>query len=696
MTKKLLITLGVLFVIVVIAARVIPSFISEDRIKTVVTEKTEELLGYDITINGALNFRIFPVAGVYMEDVTIGKGTEAKSTLATFKSMKVDVETLALLNGDVIIKNLLLNDPIIQLVVDKSGKQNWKAQTKDGGDTIYRSDAPKTQSEKEKTVRSLSLEDVRISNGLVTYRDERSDEQWQAKNININISLDDMDSPFEVDGRLEYNEQSIQFSSTFGTLSSFLQKQKAEIDSKIKSAFLSIEAKGKIDGGSYSGITSLSASPLPKAIEWLSGNPLGAKFSSALPMELSSITHCSPDQCNFSDAKVRLASIEATGKVKTVFNKNVPAIEVILNTNELDLDLFKTLPQQASTQSLFSSAHAADDWSTKPMNFDVLRAMNLIANINAAGIKVQGMQIGKTLLRAKIERSVLSMDIVDAEFYQGKATVIATVDASKPVPRISKQIDFRDVQMEPFLKDAQITDRFKGKSTLKFGMNTSGKTQKELVSNMDGNGSFNCSDGSYKGANIAQMIRNVQSAFKDVNTEAQTTDFSEITGTFTMAGGVLSNQDMVMKAPLLRASGKGTVNLPLQTINYRIEPEVVETAQGQGGKDKKGLGVPVLITGPLDAPRYHADVVGTIKNIAENPEQLKETVKDVKSQIKAIKKGDGDAIKGLLGGFVKQKQPAEQPAPAAQEATPATEEAAPAAGTTEPQPTADPATAPAQ
>lgn len=647
MMKKLLITLGVLFVILVIAARVIPSFISEERIKAVVAEKTQDLLGYEINIRGKLSFRLFPIAGVYMEDVVIGTAPGKSQDLATFKSMKVDVETLALINGNVIIRSLLLNDPVIHLVVDKSGKQNWVPQKKEG-DQIYRSD-DKSESSSSQSVKSLSLEDVRISNGSVAFQDDRTKESWQAKNININITLDDMNSPFKVDGRLDYNKQTLSFNSTFTTLSSFLNKKRADVESSIKSELMNIEAKGKIDGGSYIGSTSLKSSSLTKAVEWLSQKPLGAKFASKLPLSLSSKTNCSPDACKFTDAELKLDSIEAAGSVNTYFDRSVPSVEVKLDTNVLDFNLFMAPPNQAADFSLISDANAAEGWSTDPMNFDVLRSINLVANINAAGIMVKNIHIGKTAFRAKIERGILSTDIIDAAFYNGKATIMASVDASGQVPVIQKQVDFRDIQMEPFLKDAEISDRFKGKGSLKFGIASSGNNQRDIVSNLKGTGSLLCKDGSIKGVNIAQMIRNVQSAFKDVNTAEQSTDFSEITGNFLIDKGIISNQDLMMKAPLLRASGKGMVNLPARTVNYRLTPEVVQTAQGQGGKEKTGLGVPVIVEGSLDNPSFRPDLASTIQEALKDPEKLKTTVKDVKEQLKENK----GAIKGLLQQFKK-------------------------------------------
>ena len=71
-----------------------------------------------------------------------------------------------------------------------------------------------------------------------------------------------------------------------------------------------------------------------------------------------------------------------------------------------------------------------------------------------------------------------------------------------------------------------------------------------------------------------------------------------------------------MKAPVFRISGAGTVDLPKRSLNYRIEPKVAATLEGQGGKDAAGLMVPVIITGPWDNLSYRPDLAAVAKGAA--------------------------------------------------------------------------------
>jgi AsmA protein len=137
-------------------------------------------------------------------------------------------------------------------------------------------------------------------------------------------------------------------------------------------------------------------------------------------------------------------------------------------------------------------------------------------------------------------------------------------------------------------------------------------------------------DGAVRGINLAAMVRNIQGAFLDPEArKQQKTDFAELGGTYTIKSGILTNQDLELKSPLLRVTGKGTVNLPQRTVNYRVEPKAVASATGQGGaSDVSGIMVPVIVEGPWDNLSYKPDLAGAIGGVARERalEQLQRVV----------------------------------------------------------------------
>jgi AsmA protein len=121
------------------------------------------------------------------------------------------------------------------------------------------------------------------------------------------------------------------------------------------------------------------------------------------------------------------------------------------------------------------------------------------------------------------------------------------------------------------------------------------------------------------------------------------TDFSELTGTATVANGVISNQDLMAKSPLLRVTGKGDVDLPKEALDYLLTATIVGSLEGQGGKELtelKGVSVPVQVSGTFAAPKYQVRLDQVLKESAE---------KKVKEKLeKKLEKKFGDQLKGIF------------------------------------------------
>src|SRR3546814_8582148 len=91
-------------------------------------------------------------------------------------------------------------------------------------------------------------------------------------------------------------------------------------------------------------------------------------------------------------------------------------------------------------------------------------------------------------------------------------------------------------------------------------------------------------DGAIKGINIAAMLRNISTAAIDQSfDEAATTDFAELSGTFTIDKGIVTNKDLSLVAPLVRMTGEGQIPLPPRTVDYVVKHKLVASIAGQGG-----------------------------------------------------------------------------------------------------------------
>ncbi|MGC9007997.1 MAG: AsmA-like C-terminal region-containing protein, partial [Halothiobacillaceae bacterium] len=159
------------------------------------------------------------------------------------------------------------------------------------------------------------------------------------------------------------------------------------------------------------------------------------------------------------------------------------------------------------------------------------------------------------------------------------------------------------------------------------------------------------------GVNIGQLLRRADAALKGQPApppEPVQTDFTELSGSATIANGVINNPDLDGKSPLLRVQGAGTIDLPRGGIDYGLTVTVVQTATGQAGKELanlRGVPIPLKISGSLSDPSYSVDLGKVVEERAK----------------KEVEKRVGEELQKRLGipapSGSTQQDPA-QPAPA--------------------------------
>jgi AsmA protein len=113
-----------------------------------------------------------------------------------------------------------------------------------------------------------------------------------------------------------------------------------------------------------------------------------------------------------------------------------------------------------------------------------------------------------------------------------------------------------------------------------------------------------------------------------------------------------------MASPLLRVVATGNADLVEKTLDMRVKPKVVGTLKGQQDtKERRGLMVPVLVTGTFSSPRFAPDLKGILET--EIGEKLKtpEGIMDILEGGDTSKEGTSvtdrekvkEALEGLLG-----------------------------------------------
>lgn len=353
-----------------------------------------------------------------------------------------------------------------------------------------------------------------------------------------------------------------------------------------------------------------------------------------------------------------------------------PIFSFNLNVDKLDADRYIVKSDQPTTKTSGDT----------PIDLSALKKLNAsgeakIGWLKLANVKTQNVNIG-----LKAADGIATVSPFAANLYQGSMDGLLKVDA-RGTPTITFRQDMKSIAIGPLLVDAINNDMLDGKGTLNVDVTTSGNTVSALKKALGGKAAVNLTDGAVKGIDIPGTLRDIKSKlalFQDKSSigadQHKKTDFSELSASFDIKNGVAHNEDLAMKAPILRlgkGDSRGDIDIGNETINYLAKPTIVKSLKGQGGADLDslaGLSIPIKITGSFSAPKYGMDFAGVGAAMAKS--NLLDKVGGEKGTAvkELIEGGDKvDALKGLLG----KKKPAETTTPPGGSTTPADSSAAP-------------------
>lgn len=651
MMKKLLIGLGVVVVLLIAAVVIIPFMVPLETYKAELAAQVEKNTGRKFKIAGDLSFSVLPRLEIEASKVSLSNARGAKTAnMLELNKLQLQLALFPLLSREIVVDRFVMVDPVINLEIDNRGKPNWQFKTA----KATAKPAPGKPAAKPVEdgggvgIGSIKLGDVRLVNGRLTYNDRRKGETQVVKDINMSVKLPDIDSELEADGALTWNGEKIEMTVELETPGKVLAGKTAKLEAKVESNPVSLSYNGTLTNGktmAAAGKVDLSVPSVRKLTAW-TGQPIKAKGTGFGPLSIKGNLKLAGSRVAFEDAKLRFDEIRGDGAIRVKTGGVRPDINARLNIEKLDLNPYipaeSAKPKGAGARP--TKAAKDEGWSDEPIDMSGLKAVDANLRMSVGGILAKKIKIGKTRLGVVLKAGRLTANLNEMRLYEGTGKAQIKVNGAARVPTIHQTLELSKVQALPLLKDAMDIDKVEGAANTKMTVTTRGRSQKQMVSALNGNGNVKFLNGAIRGVNLAAMARNVTTAFTESD-GTQKTDFAELGGTYTIKNGIVTNNDLRMKSPFVRLEGKGTINLPNKTLRYRLSPKLVSTMKGQGGRERaKGIGVPILVKGPWANLKFEPDLKGAVEEKLKDPETTKKL-------LEGLTKGGKpkDVLKGLFG-----------------------------------------------
>ena len=245
---------------------------------------------------------------------------------------------------------------------------------------------------------------------------------------------------------------------------------------------------------------------------------------------------------------------------------------------------------------------AGQRWSSEPINTDALGLVDANIDLRAEAVLYKTFRIDQPKIVAVLKDKVLDVQRVAGTMFDGGFEMRGKVDG-RGVPVATTSLTITKANVGKALFQAAAFDIATG--VLSFGMDLSarGRSQLDMISALSGKGNVDVVDGVVKGFDLKRVSDNL----KNINQlagllgvlssamDGGQTKFSSLKGTFEIANGTITTNDLQLVADAGAGSARGFVDLPRWNMDMNADFRLTEHASAPPFR--------VRAVGPPDNPR---------------------------------------------------------------------------------------------
>lgn len=623
-----------LVVIVIIAIGAVLFLIPANSLKPLLVQGISSELGREVAIDGDLNWQFWPPVTIKADGLRLANlpGFEPANMIRAAE-VEIAVDLLANFNGVAKLDRLRLIDPEIYLQRGSDGQANWD---------LYPSDAsapareePLQPSDRPDLPR-LSVGSIAIENGLFRYFDDQANVSHVIDEIAL--SLMETEGALVIDGGALYNNEAISIDGRVDDLNAAVAGASVPVQLGVRSGLFDLAVAGLVGSGEADAITlDLTVDRVTALADWLD-SALVLPAETPEIIALRSTFSVMPEQVNVTEFSVVATPWQISGQADLALGDQ-PKLSGFLDLGTIDLTPWMVNTSEQPPSEEAAPPTAASGWPDEPIELPLPLPLSIDLSLIFTSIKVDQLEIGPGTVAIYADNLTARVELSELSLYAGDMSLGVAVGDFGDVPSITARIDAANVQALPTLQAVADFDRLEGLANIDADLSTSGSSIKAMIENLQGQGGVSFRDGAILGINLASTLRQIASLGLSGEAEGpRQTDFAELSGTFAIQSGIVTNEDLQLRAPILRLEGAGTVDLPVQSLDYAVTPRLSATLEGQNAVDDDvaGAGIPLVISGAWSDPQIQLAIGGTLSGdlrapstagqlaaqLGSNPEQL--------------------------------------------------------------------------
>ncbi|MGB8811679.1 MAG: AsmA family protein [Paracoccaceae bacterium] len=579
----------VLAVVAVGAVLLIPT----GKVAALAAAEFARITGRVLTIDGAVRPTFWPVLGVKTGAVRISNADWSdQGPLLRAEAMVIGLEMGALIGGEVKITEIIATRPVIILERARDGRGNWEF-GKSGG-----AGAGDTSGAMVAAGRPFTLGKGVISGGVVSYLDHETGRKLSVSGIEAEVAIPRFDGPVDLVLAAQINGQAFDLKARIAEFGPFVAGQvvpvvlagtagAAKLAFDGRAGFAPLMAAGELDAdlgdlGAVMALTGQSAA----------GVPLG--FGAREVSVAGGLTLTDKGSVHLRGGTVVLDGNRLSGDADLVMAGARPKLSAQVAAGALSF-----AGPASGGDSEIGGAQTSGGWSAAAIDVSGLAAMDAEVALTAESVDLGAAKLGAVRVLITNDRARAVFDIRQMAAYGGTIVGKFVVNGRGGLS-VGGDLVAKGLAMQPLLDDVAGYDRLigTGDGAVKFlGV---GNSIMAIMAGLSGSGRVAFGKGELQGLDVAGMLRTLDASYIG---EGAKTIFDSIAAGFSIDEGVLRSDDLKLVAPLIRATGAGTVGIGARLVQYRLLATALAAADGTGG-----VTVPILISGPWADPTIKLDL----------------------------------------------------------------------------------------
>ncbi|MBK1692226.1 AsmA family protein [Ectothiorhodospira mobilis] len=680
--KRSLVAVAVLLVVLVALAGVVLITVDPNEYKDEISAAVEQRTGRNLEIRGDIGLSLFPRLGLELGETTLSNAEGFPGEhFARIRQVDVSVALLPLLRRELEVQRVRLEGLDLNLARDAEGRGNWEdltAAPSAGEAPEEETPSPGAGEPVPPALRGLDIAGVNVRDARVSWRDAQAGTEMtidpfdltlgqlrmgEEAPLEISLSLQvpdpGLDARLETQGLLMLDPAGQRYAlrQMVTRLDARGEALPAPVEARLEADLVADLASGlaKVERLTLDAlethwtglveVTGLDATPRVQG-ELRSGRFNPRKVLAALEMEAPAtadpevLTQAALDLAfNMQGERLDVDQLLMTLDQSTLSGRAAlqgfaqPAVTFGIDLDRIDLDRYLP-PAAEETGDAAGKETGPTGWPDTPiaLPMETLRGLNLEGTFRVDDFRVSGLRMQGVSLKVKARDGRLGVESIRGNLYNGSLEGRLGLDVRQDTPTYSAGAALSSVRIGPLLDDLTGDGKLTGTGDVNLSLSTRGDSVRALVSALDGNGDLRFRDGAVQGINIAQVIRQAEARLRGQTLEEgdapRQTDFTELTGSFTIEDGLVRNDDLQAASPLLRVRGQGEVDLPPRRLDYRVDTNLVATLEGQGGRpldNLRNLNLPITVGGTFDDPRIGLDLESVLKaRVEQEAEQARE------------------------------------------------------------------------